>query len=297
MAVIVLSFIGSDDQISSGIPRTMSIESNIPTTIYFTTSGTEPTFDSPIYTGTFDMPDNVNSVILSAFGVDGDGNISSVLTQVFGPDVSLLNSSRMIGQEGFILDRYGQGEDTPVNYDADGNTARFIDVDLETLDVIKSETGANGIGEGTVVQVTIPSPSQTPSFLDDGLVVSSTPEIGELFNPYARTITIDNRKNNDILLTMRTYGCMRNIYGEFGAKDVRTSWEDRSYVSGGFLRRYYDARNNVMVSYYMDHNEPRHAKNIQTIPDGIINSGYVGQRQSSGQPLVFKWVRGNRSSI
>ena len=298
MAIVTLTFVGSDEEIVAGIPRTMTIESNIPATIYFTIDGSTPTTESPIYTGTFDMPDGKNSVILSAFGVDGLNEAGPVLTQTFAPDVTDISVSRNVGKEGFVLDWAYKGPDTPTRYDADGYDAMFLDVDVETLDVIRSYRGWNGIAEGTEIEVGIPDPSTTPSFEDDGLVMYSTPEVGELFNPHARLIFIDNRKDNDINITLRPFGSLHNIYKEFGGKRLLEAADDAAYVSGGFVRRFYDTKNNVMVSYYFDHNEARYVKNIQELPEDIKNTNNIGIQNNASTPLVFQWIyRGRQSSI
>ncbi len=297
MAVVTLTFTGSEIEIVSGIPETVTITSNIPATIYFTIDGTTPTTNSPIYTGEFEMPTGVNSVILSAFGVDGNDVPGPVLTQVFAPDVSRVTVSRHVGGEGFILNRADTGDDIPDWYDADGAPARFIDVDLETLDILRRDRGFEGIAEGTQIEVGIPEPGSTASFVDDGFTPFSTPEIGELFNPNARMILIDNRKDNDIQITLRPFGGLHDPYKEFGGKRIREPADDATYVSGGFVRRFYDAKNRVMVSYYFDHNEGRYVKNIQELPTNIRNTNNIGV-QAVGQPLVFEWIyRGRQSSI
>lgn len=295
MAVITLTFTGSEDQIVSGIPRTMTIESNVPITIYFTLDGTTPTLDSPIYTDTFKMPDGENSVTLSAFGVDGDSVQSPILTQVFAPDVSRMSVSRNTGLEGFVLNRADAGDNTVIGYDADGAPASFIDVDLETLDLIRKHRGYLGIAEGTAVEVGIPDPEDTPSFTDDNFVPFSTPLVAEFFNPNAKLIVIDNRQDNDLRLILRPWGSLHNMHREFGGK--RLLDPEGPYISGGFVRRFYDAKNNAMVSYYFDHNESRYVKNIQELPANIPNRGSIGL-QGSTKPLVFKWLQhGRQGSI
>ena len=297
MAVVTLTFTGSEQEIVSGIPQTVTITSNVPATIYFTVDESVPTTSSPIYTGTFDMVDGVNSITLSAFGVDAEDTIGPILTQVFAPDTTRVTVSRNVGMEGFVLSRYGTGDDTPDGFDADGEVARFMDVDMETLDIIRKEFGFDGIEEGTLVKVGYPDPDTTASLIDNDFVPFSTPEVGELFNPDARTIVIDNRIDNDVQLTLRPYGSLSDPYKEFGGKRIRESADDSTYVSGGFVRRFYDAKNNVMVSYYFDHNENRYVKNIQELPDDIQTTDNIGIR-GAGMPLVFEWIyRGRQSSI
>jgi len=298
MAVVTLTFTGSEDQIVSGVPRYMTIESNVPATIYFTIDGSTPTTSSPIYTTTFEMPDGVNSVTLSAFGVDGDGVSGPILTQIFAADTTRATVSRHTGLEGFVLDRADMGNDTVYGWDADGEPARFIDVDLDTLDVIRKETGYLGIAEGTEIEVSVPDPSTTGSLIDDGFIPFSTPQHAQFFNRRARMVLIDNREDNDIRLTLRPYGSLHDIYREFGGKRIREAADDAAYVSGGFVRRFYDAKNNVMVSYYFDHNEHRYIKNIQELPENIRTTNNLGIQPNAGPPIVFKWMyRGKQSSI
>ena len=294
MAVITLTFTASEDEISSGIPKTITISSNVPATIYFTGDGSTPTTSSPIYTEEIVVPTGINAYVLSAFGVDGDEVVGPTLTQTFAADTTRITVSRNVGNEGFVLDRYGTGADVPDWYDADGDTARFIDVDLETLDIIRKSKGFNGILEGTEIKVNVPDSSTTASFIDDGFVAFSTPETGELFNPTAKMIMIDNRVDNDLELIPRPYGSIINT--ESQQYRLREPADDATYVSGGFVRRFYDSKNRVMVSYYFDHNEARYIKNIQDLPDRIPNTRLGGN--ISGPPLIFQWMpRGRQSSI
>jgi len=298
MTVVTLTYIGSEQEIVSGIPNTMTIETNIPATIYFTLDESTPTINSPTYVDEFEMPTGLNSVTLSAFAISADNTYSSILTQVFAPDVTRITVSRSVGMEGFVLARADTGENTPDGFDADGATARFIDVDLETLDIARSDRGYMGIEEGIRVEVGFPDPSETASFSDDDFVPFSTPEIAELFNPTAKVIVIDTRLDNDLQPTLRPFGSLHDPYKEFGGKRIREPADDSTYVSGGFIRRFYDAKNNIMVSFYFDHNEARWIKNIQELPANIVTTDNLGIQHRSSQPLVFEWIyRGRQSSI
>lgn len=298
MAVVTLTFTGSEEEISSGIPRTISISSNVPATIYFTTDGSTPTTSSPIYIEEFELPTGQTSVTLSAFGVDSDDQVGPILTQVFAPDTSRISVSRNVNGEGYIVDAANTGNDVPDQYDADGAPARFIDIDIETMDVIRSSRGFEGIAEGTEVQVGVPDPSSTADTRDDNFTMFSTPEVGELFDPYAKLILIDTRKDNDLQPMLRPFGSLHDPYEEFGGKRIREPADDATYISGGFVRRFYDKKNNVMVSYYFDHNEARYVKNIQALPSNIKNTNNIGIQSRASMPLVFEWIyRGRQSSI
>lgn len=294
MSVITLTFTGSENEITSGIPKTVSITTNIPSTIHYTIDGTDPTTSSPIYTSAIQLPDNETSVIVSALALDGTGEPSATLTQTFAADTRKIDGRRIIGQEGFIISRADTGDDVEDGFDADGEPARLIDVDLETLDTIHSKFGQDGIAEGTQISVDKPDADTTNSLIDDGFVPFSTPEIGELFNPNARTIYVDGRKDNDLQLIMRPYGGLHDKYTEEGGRRLREPTDDATYVTGGFVRRFYNPQKNIMVSYYFDHNEARHVRTIEELPD-IPNTR---RSNMSGQPLVFQWInRGRQVSI
>lgn len=298
MAIVTLSFIGSEEEISSGIPKIVTIESNVPATIYYTLDGSTPTVASPIYVEPISLPDAQTSVMLSAFGVDNANNMGPILTQTFAPDMTSVNVARNVGMEGFVLNRADMGPDYVDRYGPDGTPATFLDVDPETLDIIRKEHGINGIEPGTAIEVGYPTPHEPGTMDDVTFVPFSSTEKAEFFNPHARFILIDNRKQNEIQLTLRPFGSLSNIYKEFGGKRIREAADDAAYVSGGFVRRFYDAKNNVMVSYYFDHNEARYIKNIQELPHDIKTITNIGIQPSAGQPLVFQWIyRGRQSSI
>jgi len=288
MIVSTLTFISSDKEISSGIPESVSIESNIPSTIHFTLNGSMPTIDSPIYIFGIDLPTGRNSITLRAFGVDSNNTAGPILTQTFAPDTTKITVSRNISPEGIIANRADLDIDIPTGFDAEGAPARFVDIDPALLDIIHSDRGFEGINPGTQIVVNIPDPNTTPYPYDDNFHPFSTPEFAGSFNPYAMMIVIDNRLNNEIKLMPRAYGSSSNIYREFGGKRLRESPDNSTYVSGGFVKRFYNSRNNVMVSYYFDHSERRYVKNIQELPNNIPNTSIGGS--TSTMPLVFKWL-------
>jgi len=294
MVVVTLTFTASEEEIVSGIPKFMTIESNIPATIFFTINGTSPTTNSPVYIDTFDMPDGVNSVILSAFGIDSDGFSGLILTQTFAPDTTRVDVTRLVGSEGFVVDRFADQTNIEDGFDADGNTIRFIDKQLIDLDVIHSAKGRLGIADGVQIEVSSLSPEKTPFPFDDDFVLFSTPKEAQFFNPFAKLIVIDDRENNEVQITNRPWGSIRNLSRDFGGQ-MEIKGSDSTYISGGFIKAFFNAKNNVMVSYYFDHNTGRYIKSIQELPSGITNVFGFNQ---TGQPLVFQWLdRGRHSTI
>ena len=295
MTVVTLTFTASDEEIVSGIPRYMTIESNVPATIHFTLDGTVPTENSPIYVDTFEMPDNENSVTLSAFGIDFDGYYGPTLTQTFSPDTTRIDVTRHVGYEGLVVDRYVDLADIPYGYDSDGDINAVTDLnDLESI-TQRSERGRLGIADGTRVEILVPDPVDTPNPFDDNFVAFSTNENAQFFNPYAKTIVIDDRLDNDIRIINRPWGSIRKTMSRnlWGMQEVGGT--DETYISGGFVKTFYSTKHNTMVSYYFDQNELRTVKSIQNLPENIpgINDNYLYK----APPLVFKWIERGRHSI
>jgi hypothetical protein len=293
MAVVTLTFTSSEEEIVSGIPRYMTIESSVPATIYYTIDGSVPTENSPIYITTFEMPDNENSVTLSAFGIDADGYDGPILTQVFAPDTTQITVTRNVGSEGLVVDRYDDLTDIEYGYDADSEINAVTDLnDLESR-IMRSDRGRFGIADGTQVEILVPDPTDTANPFDDNFVSSSS-NADQFFNPYAKTITMDARIDSDIQILNRPFGSIRKTMSRnlWGKQEI--SGTDETYISGGFVKTFYSRRQNTMVSYYFDQNELRNIKSIQSLPDiPNLNANFLHR----GPPLVFKWIERGRHSI
>lgn len=292
MAIVVLSFTGSEEEITAGIPQSMTIESNVPATIYFTLDGTTPTLASPIYIDTFAMPDGETSVSLSAFGIDADGYSGPIMTQVFAPDQTRIDKTRHVGLEGVVVDRFTDPTNIEVGYTAIGVVGTFSDIPRIDLREIRSSEGRLGIAEGTVIEIGTPPPSETPYPFDNSFQIASSPSDDPLFNPLALTITNDHRQDNPVQLINRPFGSMRNLAQDtWGHRELATT--DSTYVSGGFIRRFYAPNSNTMGSYYFDHNTSRWVIGLQELPEIPQTIGF----NQMSLPLVFRWIEGGRHSV
>jgi len=295
MAGPILTFTASTKEVSSGIPETITITSDVPATIYYTIDGSTPDLSSAVYTDPIAFLTDINSAVLSALGVDSLDVEGAILTQTFAPDTTRVTKSRNVGMEGVVLDRANMGPDIPYRYDSEGSVGTFLDIDPAELDIIRKEKGYDGIQPGTALTVGIPTAQEEPKFNLDAFIPFSTTEKAQFFHPNAKVVLIDNRKDNEVQVTLRGYGSLSDPYKEFGGKRIRESAADATHITGGFVRRFYDAANNIMVSYYYDNMDNKYVKNIQTLPNNIA-AGYRGM-SPGGMPLVFQWIgRGRQSS-
>jgi hypothetical protein len=296
MSVVTLAFTASQEEWVSGVPKSIIIESNVPSTIYYTTDGTTPTLASLIYIDPVHVPTSLSSFTLNAFGVDGDGYYSSILTQVFEADTTKISSGRYANGEGIVVDSYANETNTPFGYDASGAVGTVIDLTEEYVyrNTIHTAHGAPGDKLGTLVDVIIPDPTDTPSHLDDQMTQITSTRYAHTFDPFAKVINIDNRLPNEVNMTMRPWGSFENVSRENGGVRLRGGSE-ATYVTGGFVRRFYDRANGTMTSYYWDSNESRWIRNIQEMPKNIPQT--AGVYSAVENPYVFRWIsRGRQTS-
>jgi hypothetical protein len=71
MVVISVSIIESTEQVVSGIPRFITIETNIISVIYYTLDGSVPTINSTIYIDPIQLPLGPPTIVLSVFATNG----------------------------------------------------------------------------------------------------------------------------------------------------------------------------------------------------------------------------------
>lgn len=81
MAVISVTITQSAEQVVSGIPKTVSVATNIPATIFYTLDGSDPTLFSTIYTGPIFLPFNQLLVTLKVLATNGTDYSPIVIEQ------------------------------------------------------------------------------------------------------------------------------------------------------------------------------------------------------------------------
>lgn len=292
-----LYFVSSENQVAAGIPEYIAIHASVPSNIFFTIDGTEPTTESYIYTDPIYLyPGSKSFITLSAFAIDSDGYSSPTFSQTFSADITQIKSGRRISS-GIIVDSFDDLENQVLGFDAENNAARLSDLSTkDTVALTKITTSSIDADNNDLsVSVGIPDPNNTSNPFDDQLKGYTNAQYAATFNPFAKTILIDNRIYNEVNFTLRTFGSMNNIYKEFDGKKIRDATSCGNNISGGKVRSFYDRKTNVMVSYYFDHRESRWIKNIQQLPQ---NKGQtIGHYAAVNNSHVFKWIsRGRHQS-
>lgn len=289
----ILSFTRSDEEVSYNMPSIITIESNISATIYYTLDGNDPTINSAIYISPLSFSTDTVSLTLKAFGISFNNEEGEMLSEYFGPDLTDVDRS-LRGKTGKILDKISDTTNTPIGFNYTGESNAFLDLETTEVDFLDEDRGRLGIYKGTSVSVTKLTDTQTNYPYDDNYVSTSNTIYASSFNPNAKFIVMDQRKSNEVSIINRPHGSMRNISTDFGGKQLYQTARDGAYISGGFVRRYYDAKHALMASYYFDHNECRYIRNVQEAPSIFNNVGFVNMTF----PFVVRWIdRGRHSTI
>lgn len=285
-----LTFTSSVEEIISGIPKTVEISSDVPAIIYYTLDGSVPTEDSFVYADPIELPDNVFSVSIKAFAIDSNLEESEVFSSLYGGDITRLDRTHIVGAEGLVVDRVADERDNVVGYDYSGSATSYADEELIDLELVYSSQGYDGTqGAGTAIDIDFIDPDESSYPFDDNFVASSTTEYANMFDPYAYVTFMDSRKDNEVNVINRPHGSLRTAYREFGGFRLTGA---ETYVSGGIVRTYYSASNNIMVSYYYDNNTNRWIRAIDKLPAMPNTGGW----NNLSQPLVFKWISRGRQS-
>jgi len=328
MTVISVTITASADQIVAGIPKTVSISTNVPATIFYTLDGTDPSLFSTIYTGPIFLPVNQLLVTLKVMASNGSSSspivVEQYMTDIVDSNARLPHAATTAQAGSIIPNGYPfttppfqpqQGylnpaqsgvtvydpslPATPTGFGADGYPTGYTNqpFTVENYQIKYSTTdveGQTGPGIGTLPgKVTIP-PNQDPAY--DG---ESTEQFTTTFNPRALVIFQDFSKEdpNDPPQINRANFSMENAErARDGVYYFNSGPDGAPPTSGSFIRSHYNPRTNEMTYYYRDawSNQWIISK-APFVPNGNYD-GNLGQMKFSGNGagMVFEWLEFTR---
>jgi hypothetical protein len=153
MVVISLTVTASDEQIVSGIPRTISISTNIPSSIFYTLDGSTPTLFSTMYTAPIFLPTNELSLTLNILATNGI-DFSPIVTETFVTNMvektnaRLAHSSTSAQSNSNIPDLYPFGTN-PIQPNADFENPADSGITVNNQALPSTPTGFDGSGNST----------------------------------------------------------------------------------------------------------------------------------------------------
>lgn len=229
MAVISVTVTQSAEQVVAGIPKVVSITTNIPATIFYTLDDSDPTLFSTIYTGPIFLPFDKLLVTLKILATNGSDSspivIEQYMTDMVSGNVRLPHAGTNALPGSVIPDQYPFGNPpfqpqqtftnpgdagaytvynqalpaTPTGYDGQGNPTGFTNqpFDNKNYQITYTDRDHSGNQGGNIGNMpgktTLPYPSDVQ--IDKGQTSGQGPEVTQqftsLFDPRAMVIFQD----------------------------------------------------------------------------------------------------------
>lgn len=321
MAVISISISESEDQVIAGIPKTVSITSNIPATIFYTLDGNDPNLFSIIYTNPIHLPFDKLSVtikILATNGVD----YSPIITETYVTDV--LDNTRLphsatsveAGTNLPSLYPFGTNVNQPMGtylspslagitvdnpdlpsvltgYDGDGYGTGFTNqpFNLENYSIVYTTTnaeGETGHGIGNLPATVKVNPVIPPA--------EETQQFSNMFDPRAMVIFQDFSKENpdDPVTVNKQFFSLENSEVVRDGNNFFNSGLDSPPTTGSFVKAHYNARDNTLTHYYYDSIANRWIiSKAPYQPNGTFDGNLAGIKSAgggAGSKYVYEWI-------
>jgi hypothetical protein len=320
MVVISVSITESTEQIVAGIPKTVSISTNVPATIFYTLDGSVPSLFSTMYTGPIFLPVDKLTVILNIFASNGIDNSPIVtetyLTNMLG-NTRLAHSATDQGAESNIPNLYPFGTpaiqpnapflspalagitvddpeklSTSTGFDGDGYQTGFTDqpYNIENYQIVYSTTdalGQTGPGIGNL-------PATAKIKLEDP-IPETTEQFSNMFDPRAFVIfqDFDTENPNDPPQINRQFFTLEDPNKARDGNHYFTSGLDAPPVNGSFLRSHYNPRDNTISYYYFDSWTNKWIISKQQYkPTGTFDGNLAAVPMAGREPgsrYVFQW--------
>ncbi len=283
--MISLTIIEGDEELLDGFPETISFETDVPSTVYYSLDGSEPTELSLIAVGKVFLPTLAGTLQVKAVAISG-GDSSDIVTAQYENSSTNLGGARILGDEGIVVMRYGDDAVDSLGYTSDGEEAQQTSIKVVELDIKSSKTDAGGeaFAGGKTSREFINFPLKKRGTKPDPM---SSPNNNPNFDPAAKFIIIDGSteeaKNNQVVKIVNrpynTFGTTTNFYKErLGEKEP--------IITGNFVRSFYNPKTKKYVSYYWESLESRWIRSEQTIEKKTLRIGSGAEKR-----FVYRWIQ------
>jgi len=272
-------------ELLDGFPETISFETDVPSTVYYTLDGTDPTADSLIAVGKIFLPTLKGSLTVRAIAMSGDDE-SEIIEAEYENSSTKMDGRRLIGDEGIAVIRFGDDLVDSLAFDSDGGKAQGLSGDKEDFDIKGSRTSSRGeaYSAGKTSRDFINFSLKDKVTKRDSI---SSPNNNPNFDPTAKFIVIDGSteeaKDNQVVKIVNrpynTFGTTTNFYKErLGQKEP--------IITGNFVRSFYNGKTGKYVSYYWESLESRWIRSEQTISRDTLRIGPKAEKL-----FVYRWIQ------
>lgn len=313
----------------AGIPKTVSISTNVPATIFYTLDGSVPNLFSTMYTGPIFLPVSQLTVILNVLATNGVDS-SPIVTETYQTNIvdsnaRLAHATTNVAPGTNLQGLYPYGDNgiqpqgiygnpgdagvtvdnpaltsTATGFDGVGNPTGFTNqpYDLVNYNIKYSTTdaeGNTGLGIGNL-PATVIKPAQD---LSPSIGPEETNQLSATFDPRAFVIFQDSTQEdpNDPAYINRMHFTLENNERARDGNAYFNTGLDAPPVSGTFLRSHYNPRTNMMTYYYLDTWTNKWI--ISTTPynpngpwDGNLANMALSKQPGAG--FVFEWLEFTR---
>lgn len=280
MAVISITIRESAEQLIAGFPRTLSLSTNIPATIFYTVDGSTPTTSSTVYVAPIVLPFDKLEFTFKTFATNGTDS-SAIITKIYSTnildntrlphsgvtgvnnsgDVSLFPFGTNSPSSDFDYINTGKAGTTindpslpliPYGYNADGYTVGANKPINDYLNVYSIADNQNKVfpGVGNLPgHVTIKGRRSALEYTPQASSRSS-----KLFNPKAMVIFQDSTTedpSNPVQINSQ-YFSLENLEITKDGSALYATGPDTPAATGSFLRSHYNPRTQMITNYYRD---------------------------------------------
>ena len=317
MAIISVTILESSDQAVAGIPRSVAISANVPSTIFYTLDGTDPTLSSEIYTSPIIFSTKELKIELRVLATNGIV-FSPIITEIYQTnilvDARLPHSSTTAqagenlpglypfgtnpiqpnaqflspAEAGITVDNPALSQ-IPSGYDGNNNETGFTNspYDLENYSIVYTDRNAQGqptvgnLPANVKIQLPVAPPEESEQFSN-----LFDPRAFVIFQDYSKENPNDPPHINREFFSLEDPEKVRDGVGYFN------SGLDSPPVMGSFLRSHFNPRDNTITYYYLD----THANkwiisktpfNPNSNPTGNLSGMALSRNKGCG--LIFEW--------
>jgi len=316
MSVISVTITESTEQIVSGKPKYLTIETSVPANIYYTLNGEDPTTMSDIYIDKLYLPYDQNTLIVKIFATNGVDSSPIIENKYYHEFPDNLRRPRTVtdsnsNSKSKQLYPFGTSEYSPSTQFLDLSNNGQVVYDPE-LTSIANGFNASGIPDGyTNKEYNLENykikynKNQNGEYIGVGTLPQEVflrlkqddPEESEagttLFDPKAFVVYVDQSKLNpeDPPIIGSQFFSLERPDTLDGSK-LQSSGLDSPNVHGTFIRSFHDPRTNTLTSYYRDSvankwliiKSPYKPNNVIDSFAGFVLGG------SSGGRHVYRWI-------
>lgn len=320
MSIISITIVESAEQIVAGFPRFITLSTNLPSTIFYTTDGSTPDTFSNIYHSTIEVPTDQQEFTLKIFATNGT-DASPIITQNYSTNI--INNTRLphspitpapgnrpslfpFGSASAVqtFDYLNNAEAgtivtnpslpiIPYGYDANGNPVganKPIDDYLNIYSVTDAQNRVyHGVGNLPGEVTTIGRRS----------ALEYTPEESHtsdrIFHPKAMVIFQDSETDDPTAPVQinHQFFSLENLEIARDGGPLRATGLDAAGITGSYINSHYNPRTQKITSYYRCSSTNRWI--ISTRPyepkDTSITSyaGMVFPKFNQGVGKIFTW--------